>query len=128
MLDADTRAKIPAWVARKDAQWQRVSEFLPGLQLIRARGKTQYTLICSLPGFYESIVFGQLPEVHHVATGSKLNPRRRPATEAEKPFEKKAIDLTDDQIDEVLARWHDGKTALTLPFVDRVWSRRKPRF
>ena len=123
MLSPETEASIPDWVDRKDAQWERISGIMPGLQLVRSRGRTQYMLACSTDGFYEGLLIGQLPEEHYVMTGSSLNPRRRAAEIHEKPHDRREIDLTDDQIDQILQRWAQGATALNLPFVDRVWNR-----
>ena len=40
-----------------------------------------------------------------------------PATNDEKPLDRRGIDLTDKQIDQMLACWADGQSALKLPFV-----------
>lgn len=125
MFAPETRAEIAAWNERKLAQWQRIST-TPGLQLARSgEARSQLMLTCSTPEFYESVIFGQLPQVHNVPK----NPKRpaikqsdwRPATEAEKPRHKTRIDLSDGEIDQVLGVWTKGQTALMLPFVSSVW-------
>lgn len=124
MLEPATIPTLPDWKARKDTQWNRISGTMSGLQLIRSRqSRTQYMLVCSTDAFYEGVVIGQLPEQVIKVYGSALNPRQRWATEDEKPPEKRGIDLSDGEIDQVLARWAKGATAATLPFVGAVWDR-----
>lgn len=156
MLTPEAAAEIPDWNARKLAQWENVrpevESFAPeeivsedgevqvveapppivhgirGLQLARhGEGKSTFMLTMSRGNFYESILFGQLPQIHRVPKNPSASARRdrpehwREATEDEKPRDKKRIDLTDEQIDAVLAVWVKGITALTLAFVESVW-------
>jgi hypothetical protein len=116
----ETKALVPAWKARKKAQWERVAGSIHGLQLATSgEAGTHYMLTCSFhdDSFYESIVFGQLPEVVLEAYGSPLNPMYRDMDELKKPLDKRLIDLADDQIDQVLARWKEGQSAHDLPFL-----------
>ena len=87
--------------------------------------KSSFMLTYSTADFYESVVIGQLPQVHNVPK----NPKRpaikasdwRPASEAEKPRTKRRIDLSDREIETVLGVWKKRVSALTLPFVESVW-------
>lgn len=114
---------LTAWRAKKNAQWERVNGFIPGLQLVCARKQTQYMLVCSRDDFYEGALIGQIPVEHVINKGTALRPRKHVATEAEKPINKRGVDLTNNQIDELLAQWERGLTALSLPFVPAVWDR-----
>ncbi len=126
MLADDTKAEISAWNTRKLAQWEWIVPGLEGLQLARCgEAKSSFMLTYSTPDFYESVLIGQLPQVHNLPK----NPKRpaikasdwRPATEPEKPRAKRRIDLSDREIDSVLGVWRKGVSALTLPFVESVW-------
>lgn len=123
MLDSETAGLIPAWNDKKLAQWERIREALPGLQLARAQeGRAQFMLTCSAHdgSFYESIVFGQLPQVVKVPVKLKPNAFRL-AKDIEKPRNKRSIDLSDAQLDAVISSWIAGQSALELEFVGSVW-------
>lgn len=123
MLAAEIESIVPAWKEMKDRQWAAFKNAMPGLQLMVSGPKaTQYTLVCSAHDetFYEAIVFGQLPQVVLESHGSRLNPRIRDMAEDKKPYDKKSIDLYDDQIEQVINAWKNGRSALTLPFVEAV--------
>ena len=122
MFSPEILTLIPQWKIKKQSQWERIKGALHGLQLVTSGEQgTQFALVCSPhdESFYESVVFGQLPQIVLVAYGSRLNPRYRNAKEEEKPLEKRAIDLSDDQIDAILAKWANAESALSLPFVRR---------
>ena len=121
MLSDDTKAEISSWNARKLAQWELVAPKavdgkvvgLEGLQLARfGEAKSSFMLTYSTADFYESVVIGQLPQVHNVPK----NPKRpaikasdwRPASEAEKPRTKRRIDLSDREIETVLGCGRKG--------------------
>lgn len=117
--DADN---ISAFKARKTAQWERVAGSMPGLQFVSSgeRG-TQFMIVRSTDDFYEGVVIGQLPHVVMETYGPPANPRRRAMPNDKKPLDKRDIDLTDDQIDKVLACWRNEQSALGLPFVQAVY-------
>jgi hypothetical protein len=146
MFTAEVVAEIPAWNARKLAQWANVAPTvehgtnpdgstkaivhgLEHLSLIRSgEGQTCFMLNWGTDdGFYESVIIGQLPQIHKVPKNPKkpavLESDWRPAAPAEIPRAKLRIDLTDDQIDSVIAAWSRNKTALDLAFVPSVWRR-----
>lgn len=122
-LSPDIARLIPAWKARKKAQWERIAGAVPGLQLV-VKGD-QYTLAChrdedgdGKPEFYEAIVIGQLPKtvIERVRLpGNRFG--RKPMPEHRKPLRKRAVDFTDAQIDQVLERWALSRSAFDLPFV-----------
>jgi hypothetical protein len=135
------KAEVPLWIAKKLAQWERfrpvvetgqggvpIVRGLDGLQLSRhGEDKTLFTLTYAAEGFYESVTMGQLPQRHRVPKSRHRETRSeadwRDATEEETPLFKRRIDLSDAQIEEVLACWTHGKTALDLPFIGSVWRR-----
>lgn len=123
MFSPDVEAIIPAWIAKKQAQWDAVKDTLPGLQLAVSGLKgTQFMLTCSAHdgSFYDSVVFGQLPSIVIEEHGSKFNRRYREVPEDRKPIDAKAIDLSDQQIADVIARWSAKASASGLPFVPYV--------
>ena len=123
MFSPDVEAIIPAWKEKKDAQWAAIKDAMPGLQLMTAGDRgTHYTLVCSAldDSFYEAVVFGQLPQVVLEEYGSRLNRRYRDVPEDKKPLDKRAIDLSDDQIAQIIAAWRAGASAMSLPFVMAV--------
>lgn len=123
-FSSETVARIPEWVARKQAQWERVQSDLPGLQFIRSGERGTECLLTYSPhdgSFYESVIVGQLPHVALEPYGSKLNPRFRDMANDKKPLEKREIDLDDDEIDRVIRAWKAGRSALTLRFVPLVY-------
>lgn len=134
MLSDEVAAEIEDWSARKFAQWERVAKTVDPaaagahLQLARhGQEKSTFMLVFSSDDFYEAVVFGQLPQVHKVPKNPKRPVTRqsdwREAAEHEKPRAKRRIDLSDGEIDQVLAKWRGGVTALGLPFVTSVWRR-----
>lgn len=117
--DADN---IAAFKARKTAQWERVAGTMPGLQFVSSgeRG-TQFMIVRSTDDFYEGVVIGQLPHVVMETYGPPSSPRRRAMPNDKKPLDRRDVDLTDEQIDKVLARWRDGQSAVGLPFVQAIY-------
>jgi hypothetical protein len=106
MFDPKTRAFLPEWKRMKDAQWERIQAMgIPHLQLVKS-GERQHQrmLVCSVDdsqeqpgsGFYEGVLIGQF---------------------------KQAIDLSDEEIAQVVERWAAGRSAIDLPFVPCVWGR-----
>lgn len=114
--------KIEAFKADKRAQWERIAGTMPGLQFVVSgeRG-TQFMIVCSTPEFYEGVVIGQLPQVMMETIGTPASFRRRAMPNDKKPLDKRSVDLTDEQIDKVLARWKAKTSALDLPFVQAVY-------
>ena len=124
MFSPETQAKIPEHRTRKLAQWERVKDKVSGLQLAQAgEAGTEFTLTCSAHdgSFYESVVFGALPQIVLRATGPRKFPTYKDVAEAEKPLAKRAVDLSDDQIGQVLALWEKKQSAFSLDFVSSVW-------
>ncbi|HEY1244367.1 MAG TPA: hypothetical protein VGF29_05995 [Hyphomicrobiaceae bacterium] len=139
-LSPDDAERLPEWKDRKDAQWARISAAMAGLQLVTTReGGNQYMLVChreadearGVPEFYEGVLIGQLPltvmERIRVRTGVARDNRvvmgRRPMPDHKKPLHKRGVDLSDEEIDQVLERWRVRRSALGLPFVTAVWGR-----
>ena len=123
MFTPEIESIIPDWKAKKQAQWESLKDSLPGLQLAASGpGGTQYMLTCSAHdgSFYESVVFGQLPQVLLEEYGSKFNRRYRAVPEDKAPIDARSIDLSDQQIADVVACWAAGKSAIDLPFVAYV--------
>lgn len=134
MFTNEVRSEVYGWNERKLGQFQRMAAIpalQPYLHLTRSGEKqTQFMVRFETPEFCESILIGQLPQMHEI---SKLKNRRpekpedvRQATEEEKPRFKQRIDLTDDQIDAVLARWAGNESVLKppqLPFIKSVWKK-----
>lgn len=120
MFSPEILTLIPQWKVKKQAQWDRIKDSLHGLQLATSGEQgTQFTLVCSPhdESFYEGVVFGQLPQIALKPYGSRLNPRFKDMKDEEKPLEKRAIDLTNEQIDAILAKWASKESAISLPFV-----------
>jgi len=135
-LSPEHQALTPEWKSRKDAQWERIAGAMPGLQLVATRKKgSSYMLVCSrtqgpdldgdgAPGFYEGIVIGRRPQlVYEQKKGRAGQNISIPMPEHRKPIEKRGVDLSDEEIDQVLAAWKVGRSALGLPFVSAVWGR-----
>ena len=124
MFSPETAALIPAHKAKKTAQWERAKDRIPGLQLAQSgEAGTEFVITCSTHdgAFYESIVFGALPQIVLRASGPRRNPTYRDVPDAEKPLDKRAVDLSDAQIDQVLALWEKKQSAFSLDFVTSVW-------
>lgn len=116
MLTPDARAQLPLWKSRKAAQWERIAGTLPGLQLVKyGEAGSSYMLTYSRDEFYESILIGRLPQ-------QVRRPARGPRP-AETVITETLIDLTDEQIDAVLARWQRKRSAVDLDFIEAVWDR-----
>ena len=131
MFSPETVSEIPAFVERKLAQWDRIKPTVEDgklsghpLELVRTgESKTQFMLTYNSEGFYESVIVGQLPQVHKVPV-SKYKPGLfRDAKPEELPRFKQRIDLSDAEIDSVIALWAKGQSALPLAFVPSVWCR-----
>ena len=124
MFSPETSAKIPAHKAKKLAQWERVKDRVHGLQLAQSgEAGTEFTITCSTHdgAFYESLVFGALPQIVLRPSGPRRNPIFRDAPEDQKPLDKRPVDLTDAQIDQILSLWDKRQSAFALDFVLRVW-------
>lgn len=133
LLDA-AKPQVFSYNAKKQAQWDRMIDAghvnpAIGIHLHLARegiGLTKWMMTWSSDPFYEGIMFGQLPESYRIATGivrlvkGERQMEFREATEAEKPLYYRGLDLTNDQIDAVLALWKQNQSALGLRFVDCV--------
>lgn len=116
MLTPDALAQLPQWKARKAAQWERIATVLPGLQLVRyGEQQSAHMLVYSTDDLYEGVIYGRLPK-------QRVKPPRGPRP-AETVIVEKLIDLTDEQIDAVLARWQAKRSALDLEFIEAVWDR-----
>jgi hypothetical protein len=121
LIDGDPD-KIAQFRARKIAQWDRVSGRMAGLQLIISGDRsTQFMLVHSTSERYEGIVFGQMPHKASEAVGSRKNPVIRPIPDHRKPFDMRLIDLSDKEIDAVIDRWREGRSAAGLSFVTHVY-------
>jgi hypothetical protein len=137
-LSPEHAALLPLWNRRKQAQWERIAGAMPGLQLVTSKPRgSSFMLVCSeiapeggdtdqdgKPGFYEGIVIGRLPQVVYAHTKGRVGQIiSTPLPEHLKPLKKRGVDLKDEEIDQVLACWKEGRSALDLPFVSAVWGR-----
>lgn len=134
MLLEAARKQLFAFNAKKGAQWERVIDAghvtpVEGTHLHLARegeGQSKWMMTWSSEPFYEGVMFGQLPESFPIATGAvrlvkgERQTEFREATEAEKPLYYRSLDLTNDEIDAVLALWKQNCSAIELRFVDCV--------
>lgn len=124
MLEEIDRGAIEAFVARKLAQCRAVANRTPGLQIIvSGERRSQIMLVISTDDRYEGVVVGQLPHVVVERTTGGKNVGRRFAPEHKKPFEARAVDLTDEQVDAIVAAWVSGRSALTVPAVTHVYDK-----
>lgn len=124
MFSPEVAARLPAHRAKKHLQWEAVKEALPGLQLAVSGEQGHQFMLTYSPhdgSFYESVVIGQLPQIVLKATGASTNIRYIDTPEAEKPLHAQGIDLSDDQIEFVLKRWGEGRSAFDLSFIESVW-------
>lgn len=116
------KAELPTFYKKKVGQWERVKGALPGLQLAMTAGhETMLTYSPHDESFYEGVIIGQLPKIFIEEYGSKLNPQYRDIAEEKKPHTHQRVDFTDDQVDQIIAQWRAGKSALELPFVEAVY-------
>ena len=132
-----TQAVKEAFWAKKQAQWQRIKPSVVNdengtpkvvgmaLQLATYSRGTAFMLTLSTDDFYESIVFGQLPYV--VRDTGTLGSALRHGAQIQsghalgiRPLDKRVVDLSDDEIDQVLSLWANGQSALSLPFIPSV--------
>jgi len=122
MIEVNDPVAIAAFVARKRAQWERISSRMHGLQMIQSgeRG-TQFMLVISETGRYEGVVFGQMGHVVVERTTAGKSVGRRFMPSNRKPEHLRDIDLTDAEINAVLAAWAAGRSALTVPAVTHVY-------
>ena len=89
-----------------------------GAQIIQSGEQgTQFMMVREVAGVQEGVTFGQWPHLVMKTSGSPRNPVKRPALDAEKPIEKRSIDMTDEQVCAVLAAWNAGQSAKGLPGV-----------
>lgn len=123
MHEPETVAFIPAWNAKKLAQWARaLASGVTGLQLVRhGQGQSHFMLVRSTDDFYEGIVLGQLPQ-RQMIFGKDDNgePALKPVPEKKKSPQRRSIDLSDGELDQVLARWARDESAFDLPFITAV--------
>jgi hypothetical protein len=111
---------LPQWTARKLAQYARALTRIPSLQLVRyGPDQSTFMLVCSTDDFYEGVIIGQPPRPQYEWRGGE----RRPVPAHRKQSDRRAIDLSDDDIDAILTRWQSGRSALGLPCVSTVWDR-----
>lgn len=134
MLLPAAKLQVFAYNAKKQAQWDRMIDAghvtpAEGTHLHLARegeSQSKWMMTWSSDAFYEGIMFGQLPESYPIATGvarlvkGERQMEFREATEAEKPLYYRGLDLTNEQIDAVLALWKQNRSALELPFIPVV--------
>lgn len=123
MFSPEIESIIPEWKAKKDAQWAHFQDTLHGLQLATSGDRgTHYVMVCSPHdgSFYEGVVFGQLPQVVLEEYGSRLNRRYRDMADDKKPPDKRSIDLSDDQIAQVIECWRNRQSATSLPFIECI--------
>ncbi len=128
-LETTNPAVVHAFINAKTDQFNRVCQPALGgrVQMIRSgEAGTQMSMGFQLGKNYETVVFAQLPSVYMKVTGSPNNPVRRPAKNGEKPPEKQEIELTDEQMTQILAAWADGKSATTVAGVTSVFRNGKP--
>lgn len=120
-LENADSAKISVFKTDKHRQAAKV--IAPaGAQIIQSGEQgTQFTMAMEIDGVHEGVIFGQWPHLVMKTGGSPRNPVRRPALDAEKPVERRSIDMTDDQIRGVLAAWAAGQSAIGLPGVVAVY-------
>lgn len=106
-------------VFKTDKHRQAATIIAPaGAQIIQAGEQgTQFTMATEIDGVHEAVIFGQWPHLVMKTGGSPKNPVKRTALDAEKPIEKRSIDMTDEQIRAVLAAWNAGQSAKGLPGV-----------
>ena len=116
-LTPQAELDLPAFIARKRAQWESFSSAMPGLQMVEDANGLRFTVLYG--PLEEGVIFGQPEaEMKDVNARAVVNDR--------KPlFDKygrgcRGIDLTDDQLSAVLRKWRDGSSALDLPFVPAV--------
>lgn len=124
MLTEKDPDKIAEFKERKAAQWSRISDEMTGLQCVSSGAHgTQIMVVLSSETHYEGVVIGQLSHVVMETVGSPMNPRKRHIPDDRKPLDKREIDLSDDQLDQVVARWKAGQSARSLPFISAVFGR-----
>ncbi len=122
MLTDEAITDLAAFKARKKAQGESAMAALPGVSMVMSgeRG-SQFVISIASDDIAEAVCIGQLPHIHFELVGSAKNPVRRAAPNERKPAEKRAIDLTDDQINAVLDRWRAGQSAASLEFLPFVF-------
>ena len=121
LIETDVGA-IALFVDRKVKQGQRAMQIMPDVNVITSGERhSQIMISTEVNGVYEGVTIGQLPHQHIEASGSRKNPVRRPAPDHKKPHEKRAIDLTDADIDAILDCWKRGESALPLACVTFVY-------
>lgn len=126
MADFSTQEGIDAFKAAKEEQlaWALACG-LPGLQ--SAITGRVYALTISTDAFYETVHIGQVPRDEIERVKSSENGKRvyRTAVVPEERRKRinRSIDLTDEQVTQILDRWSEGRSAVDLPFVLSVWGR-----
>ena len=122
MLEEIDRGAIEAFVARKLAQCHAVANRTPGLQIIAScERRSQIMLVISTEDRYEGVVVGQLPHVVIERETAGRSVGRRLAPDHKKPFDKRRIDLSDADVEAIIAAWIAGRSALTVPAVTHVY-------
>lgn len=120
MFSEETAASIPAWIARKQAQWAlAVASGVAGLQLVRSgEQRTAFMMIRSTDDFYEGVIIGQLPQIE-----TRIDSRGTvyEVPNAAKKRDNREIDLSDAQVQSIIDLWSENKSALTLACVSSVF-------
>lgn len=125
MADFSSQKGLAAFKVAKEEQlaWALASG-LPGLQ--SAVTNRTYALTMSHNDFYETVLIGQVPRDQIEGVKGRDEKGKRTFTsslvpEARKERKNKAIDLTDEQVVEILDLWSELRSCLSLPFVASVW-------
>lgn len=123
MADFNTLEGVADFHANKRAQGEAaMASGIRGVQFVHT-GRS-YALICSTDDFYEAVCIGQEPRPETETYRDPANRRQilqRELPDSRKQLKNKAIDLTDEQIVDVLDKWASRQTAFDLPFVIAVW-------
>lgn len=123
MAEDDRTIDLEDWRAIKTAQFERFAPTQPGLQLINyGTNQSIFMLVKSVPGFYEGVIIGQIPQRDRMTTeqvGRRVHHRKmRPD---EMPPERQPVDMIDSQVSKILERWAENQSAIDLDFVPCVF-------
>lgn len=118
MLSEATLAEVPEFIAKKQAQWQRIAGGLPGLQLIVfGERRSSFAIAISTEDVEEQVIIGQLPHVILRPANGRRGAALVDIPNDDKPIDRRRIDLSDNQIDAIIGRWSYGQSASGLSFV-----------
>lgn len=122
MLTDESLTQLTAFKIRKTAQGAAAMAYAAGVSMV-VSGEQGSQIVISIANdqIAEAVIIGQLPHIHLKSTGSPKNPVRRDAPNDQKPVEKRAIDLTDDQVRAVLDTWAAGRSALEHDFIVAIY-------